>query len=161
MLFNLSLRAWYLIMEVTTGAFLNKWKLFLLMILLMKILTVLTIKLSFWLLTTLHKRFLQMPNTSIRYQRTEKFPSQETWSTISPHTASTMTPWEWWLWQPTIIHLKMVPVVNCWWVWEVNPMTMSTSILWRTTGHGLSRMNRPPRVFDFQKIMQPSAPPFL
>ena len=40
--------------------------------------SVLTIKLSFWLLTTLHKRFLRMPNTSIRYQRTEKFPSQET-----------------------------------------------------------------------------------
>ena len=45
------------------------------MILLMKILTVLTIKLSFWLLTTLHKRFLRMPNTSIRYQQTEEFPS--------------------------------------------------------------------------------------
>ena len=37
-----------------------------------------TIKLFLWLLTTLHKRFLQMPNMSIRYQRTEKFSSQET-----------------------------------------------------------------------------------
>ena len=41
------------------------------------------------------------------------------------------------------------------------PYDNVTLDVWRTTGHGLSRMNRPPRVFDCQKIMQPSAPPFV